>query len=281
MAKDITKLKEEMKVELAKLKDEMRQEMKAFRENLERDLRNEIRELKNEQKSMCQSLEFAHGTIADVKKKLDNEVSKNALLVSENEALRVKCASLEGNLQEVESRLVLSEQYSRRNNLEIQGVAKTEEESLTEVLGKIGTAINEPIGEADIEVCHRVPTRSPEKTNIIVQFKSRAKRDTVLKKAKKTRLTSEDMGQSDKRPIYVNEHLCPALKKLLALTVKKKHENKWKSVWSSNGKIFAKQTDDAPTLQVKSERDIDRIFSKQWAATVTAAAATAAEADVV
>lgn len=73
----------------------------------------------------------------------------------------------------------------------------------------------------------------------------------------------------------------PSPKKLLALTVKKKHENKWKSVWSSNGKIFAKQTDDAPTLQVKSERDIDRIFSKQWAATVTAAAATAAEADVV
>lgn len=59
----------------------------------------------------------------------------------------------------------------------------------------------------------------------------------------------------------MNEHLCPALKKLLALAVKKKYEYKWKSVWSFNGKIYAKQSDDTPAVHVPNEHDIDKVFS--------------------
>lgn len=86
MSKELNKLKEEMRAELVKLKDEVKLELKAFREAMERDLRNEIRELKTEQKSLTESLEFAHGTIEDIKKQLDDEVSKNVQLSTDNEA---------------------------------------------------------------------------------------------------------------------------------------------------------------------------------------------------
>lgn len=259
MAKEIARMKDELKAEFAKLKDEMRVELKEHREALERQMRNDFRELKVEQQALAQSLEFAHGNIADLKKQLNDETTKNVKLASENEALQSKNAALERTLQDLEMRLVYMEQYSRKSNLEIQGVIRKDDESITEIISKVGSAISEPIDDTDIEACHRVPTRNADRSHIIVQFKSRTKRDTVLKKAKKTRLTNSDLGLENTTPVYVNEHLCPAQKKLLAMAVKKKHEHHWKSVWSFNGKIFAKEGDDSPIVSITRESDLGKI----------------------
>lgn len=230
MTKDAAKLKEEMKGEIAKLKDEMKQELKSFRETIEREMRTEIRDLKSEQKEIIKSLENAHDEIGDLKKALDEAAAKNKQLEKTNEALRAKCSFTDTKVQGIDNRLVQSEQYSRRSNLEIQGVVKTEHESVASIVAKIGSAIREPINESDIEVCHRVPTRNAEKTNIVVQFRSRAKRDNVLTNAKSKRLTNNDLDLNSPAAVYVNEHLCPTLKRLLAMCVKKKYECNWNSV---------------------------------------------------
>lgn len=269
MSKDITKLKEEMKAEFTKLKDELKQEQKAFREMLERDLRNEIRDLKNEQTSMCKSLEFAHAEIADLKTRLNVETANNARLEAENRALREQCSDVENKARDLDVRLVQTEQYSRNVNIEIQGVIEKENESVVDIMSKLGEAISEPVAESDIEICHRVPTRNANKTNIIVQFKSRAKRDTVLKKAKKMRLTNEDIALDSSEPTYVNEHLCPALKKLLGMAIKKKHEHNWKSAWSFKGRIFAKRTDDSPIVPIKNENDLAKICPQRMSDVVS------------
>lgn len=229
MSKELAKMKDELKSDFARVRDEMRHELKLFREGLERDLRTENREFKNEQNNMAKGLEFAFHAI-ELKTKLVECTAKNAKLESENAALHAKCSFLENTVQSLENRLVQTEQYSRKTNLEIQGVVKTENKCLSDPLSKLGSTINEPIAASDLETCHRVPTRSGDRTNIIVQFKSRAKRDSVFHKARKMRLTNTDLGLEGSSSVYVNEHLCPALKKLLAMAVKRKHAHHWKSV---------------------------------------------------
>lgn len=79
-------------------------------------------------------------------------------------------------------------QYSRRCNIEIKGVPQSKDESLPNILHEIGTLLNEPIADTDVEVCHRVPCKKVTAVpNIIVQLKSRTKCDAVLQKAKKSR----------------------------------------------------------------------------------------------
>lgn len=270
-----------MKCELAKWKEEMEKEVKLFRESMERELRNEIREMKVAQTNLTKSIEFAHDEVRDLKKKLDDEVAKNKRLTDEKEALLSRCKAVENETREQEKRLASMEQYSRKNNLEIHGVIQTKNESVPDILAKIGSAINEPITATDVEVCHRVPARDADKTaNIIVQFRSRTKRDAVLKKARKARPTHNDIGMNEATPIYVNEHLCPARKRLLAMAIKKKHEHKWKSVWTNNGQIFAKQTDDAPMVRISSEQDIEKVFSRPPAmVSVVASGAVAPDGD--
>lgn len=261
MSKDGAKIREEMRADLAKHKDEIKLELKELRESVERELRSEIRQLRAELKEVTNSLEFAHADVADLKKKLDVETAKNAKLESDNEKLRAQCDATNSKAKELEMRLTSSEQYSRNSNIEIQGVVEKEEESVKDIISKMGQVISEPISESDVESCHRVPTRKGNKPNIIVQFRSREKRDLVLRKAKKMRLTNKDVGLDEDTPIYVNEHLCPALKKLLAMAVKKKHECHWKSVWSFKGKIFAKQAESTPIIPIRDESDLKLICS--------------------
>lgn len=259
MSKEIAKIKEDVKNDLLKLRDEFKQEMKMSRESFERELRNEMREFRTEQRNVAQSLEFAYKTIEDLKIQLAAAAAKNAELTTRNKELQVKCQTLETHTGDLERRLVHLEQYSRNSNIEIQGVRKEENEDVLSVLSKIGEAIGEPVQGSDIETCHRVPTRNPDRSNIIVQFKSRAKRDLVLKKGKKMRIRNNDIGVSDSAQIYINEHLCPALKRLLGMAVKRRHEKHWKSVWCFSGKIFARKSDDSDAIQISREADLEKI----------------------
>lgn len=84
---------------------------------------------------------------------------------------------------------------------------------------------------SDIDVVHRVPTKEPTKTNIIVRFVSRS-RNKLLQTAKKKRLTTSDFGFADASPVYINEHLCPEYKALLRKAIAKK---KRKRSGSSHG----------------------------------------------
>lgn len=256
MSKDIAKVKDEI---FARLKEELKQELKLFKDSVERDLRNEIRELKVEQRTITESLEYAHNSIKELQEQLKDEEAKNASLESENKTLRQKCQDLEGKTEGLEDRVVQAEQYSRNKNIEIRGVVECEHENTFAVVAKIGEIIKEPITKLDIEACHRVPVANSDNGNIIVQFKSREKRDATLRKAKKARLTNEHLELHNTEPIYVNEHLCPALKKLLGMTTRRKREHAWKSAWSFNGKIFAKKTDDSRMIQIKHERDLQKI----------------------
>lgn len=249
-------MKEEIRPEV---EQQLRAEIKASREAFEREMRNELRDLRNEQKGIVQSLEHSQADIDDLKKRLEVELAKNEKLRSENDALGAKCQVLEDRVVDLQKRVLQIEQYSRNCNLEIQGVEKQGNENVVEIVSRLGKVINEPISQGDIVACHRVPTRNSDKTNIVVQFRSRDKRECALKKAKKMRLTNEDLGYESTLPIYVNEHLCPTLKRLLGMAVKKKHDHKWKSVWSFKGKIYAKKTETSPMIHIADESDLAKI----------------------
>lgn len=72
-----------------------------------------------------------------------------------------------------------------------------------------------------------MPSRAEKKSNIVVQVSRQM--CCVLRKAKRARLTNADLSignsTSFSPPVYVNEHLYPKLKKLLAIAVKKEVRN--------------------------------------------------------
>lgn len=265
-----------MTKELAKLfqdlKDELKSEFKAFKEAVDRSMRTEERNIRAELAEMKTSMEFINKSFEDANRQAVATAAENSALKKENETLRQRVNMLEQGLLECQTNLVKAEQYSRNKNLEIKGVLQEPNESLPDILKKIGDAVGEPISCTDIDVCHRVPTKDKKHTNLIVQFQRRDKRDQVLEKARKKRITNATLGLAslsqeaqdgqEDSPIYINEHLCPFMKKLLGASIARKRACAWKYVWTRNGCIFARRTDTSPVLSIQRESDIDKISAE-------------------
>lgn len=232
---------------------ELRKEMREFQAKLERDLRKDLREVKA-------SLEFFNKEFEDRKKERDELAKVNKELQAANEKLLEECQALRTQVLQLEDRVTFSEQYSRNRNLEIKGIPFSEDENLPDALDKIGEALNEPIAKSDIEICHRVPAKKPNTVpNIVVQFKSRPKRDAVLQKARKMRLSTEDLGFSPNSPLFINEHLCPALKRVLGMAIEQKKAKGWKFVWTSNGRVLARKDESSSILYLRNAQDVEKM----------------------
>ncbi|KAH9384995.1 hypothetical protein HPB48_027031 [Haemaphysalis longicornis] len=240
------------------LKDELRAEIKNVRETVERDLRAEMRDFRTEFRDEAKSIEYFNKVFEEIEKDYKTIKAHNETLKEQNTALRTECDALTKRLVDAESRLVHSEQYSRSNNIEIKGIEQKPGEDVVEIVQKLGTLADVPVTPDDIEACHRVPSKAKPNC-IVVQFARRQKRDALLDKARKLRLNNKDFGNTTNSPVYVNDHLCPVLKRLLGTAVAKKKAAGWKYVWSRGGKIYAKQTDDSVTVVIRHERDLEKI----------------------
>lgn len=223
-----------------------------MRAALEREFRKEHREMKA-------SLDFFNKQFEDMTNHCCQLEKENHELKAQNASLAQDCAQLRKDAAESERRTTELEQYSRNRNIEVKNVPFVKGENLAQTLEKLGEAISEPITTRDVDVCHRVPSKDPSCPHIIVQFHSRSKRDTVLEKARKMRLSANDVGHTETAPIYVNEHLCPQLKKLLGLTIAKKKEQSWQFAWSKGGKIFARKNEKSKILHIACASDLSKI----------------------
>lgn len=231
-----------------------------MRSSLEKELRKEYKELKK-------SIDFFSEQFDTMAERCGKIEKENSALKKENAALSNECKELKQKLAVLEDRVTNQEQYSRNKNIEIKGVPVADDEDLSAILKKLGDVVNEPISSADVDVCHRVPRKDKGCPNIVVQFHSRAKREAVIDKAKKNRISTIDLGYtsgdssspSDGSPVFINEHLCPAMKVLLGQVVERKKEKEWKYAWTKGGKIFARKTDTSNVLRISCVKDIDKM----------------------
>lgn len=245
MAKMCEELKRELKLELREIKDAMEKDRK--------EARKDFREIRS-------GMDFINKTFEEMRGKLDDIKSENSELRKENQKLVTLCEQLAKRVTDCESRLMQTEQYSRNSNVELKGIATQRGEDLMEVLKKVGRTVGEPIVESDVEICHRVPVPNSDAHNIIVQFASRKKRNDFLEKARRTRFSCKDLGLASNGPVFVNEHLCPAMKKLLGQAIARKREMNWRFVWVRNGTVFARKLEETPVVRINSVGDLSKIL---------------------
>lgn len=196
-------------------------------------------------------------SVTFLSKEYNSMKAKQAELTASNNELLARNAALEKRVAELE-------QYSRLNNIEIKGVPVTEGEDCHAILQCMANAVECPVEPTDIDIVHRVPTASKNQNekNIIVRFCSREKKNDFLRKARKAKLCTSNIGFSGKTdvPVFVNEHLTFDNKKLFAKALALKKEHHWKFLWTDNCRIKARKTHDSKVFRIATERDL-RVFT--------------------
>ena len=148
----------------------------------------------------------------------------NAALTSlnkENKELKDKVSSLEKPLRDVIADVDILyedfgtaitqvddvEQYTRKHNLEIHGIAETADKDIAEDV-KLGKVIKEHISPSNIDICHRMgPQNSSGAKPIIVRFKSYKKKTELYKARKHLKSVSLNRYFHATNVVYINENL--------------------------------------------------------------------------
>jgi hypothetical protein len=142
--------------------------------------------------------------------------------------------------QRLETKYALDsiEQYSRRENIKINGVKEDEGEDLIKKITKIAEDIDVQINYADISTIHRMGKRSQGKPRpVICRFVARHKKEELIKNRKKLKDFPEYKGV-----VYINDDLTPLRYKIMSYA---KSLPNVKQTNAHNGKIYCTKTDGA------------------------------------
>lgn len=179
------------------------------------------------------------------KKCMDTILAENCVLKKEVTMMKSEIAELQ--------------QRSRAQNVEISGFPETKNEDLFVVMKDIAKYIQVPFAESDINIIHRVDSKTAKHRPIVANFQSKRLRDVWVANGKKVKnIKSTDINHGLKlSTIFVGEHISPFYKALLGKAKAAANANPdFKYVWFSGGKVRAKRNENAKGTVIQSENDV-------------------------
>lgn len=225
------------------------------------DLMDEIRKLTENNNTIARSLDSCHERIEENNALIKAQDIKITACLDKIENLSQKCKILENENTELKKALNSQEQYSRRNCIEVYGMPESKEENIFATVFQISRAIGVKLDKEDIDACHRLRSqpRSKEPRPIIIKFVSRWKKDEIIQARRVRRtLSLQDIDASlkgtgeGKKPIYINESLTKDNRILLSKCKEFKKKNNIKFLWTRNGKILMRKSDNAQIYIIES-----------------------------
>jgi len=191
---------------------------------------------------------------------LKNEITS---LRNENKVLRDELDRIKGICTFLETRLNETEQYGRRNNIEIAGISENvEDQELEECVMSIASYLDCEVEPNDIEACHRLPKGKNSITpkRVIVRFTNR-------KFAEKMKLNARNLKNVDRSTfrfapgkLFINENLTKENRNIWYKCRKLHKSGKINRYQTSEGVVKIKLTERSPWLKMKHLNDVFGLF---------------------
>ena len=232
-------------------------------------LKLELIEVKTSQEFICakyEDLKTNYENLQKINKKQAEEIEN---LQAQSTNLEVRGANDEGKLDDIE-------QYGRRQNLEIVGIPTKPGENTNKIVQEVAKLMKINLSEDQISTSHRLPAPQRPKNNdtssgsrkilasppIIARFLSRDVRNSLYANRKLLRDANlKEFFVDGTTQIFVNENLTRFRKNLLWRTKQKAKDNGFKYVWTRNGNICVRLSENCDAIMIKNEQDLDLIKS--------------------
>lgn len=216
----------------------------------------ELNEMKDLFRELKESVKFMSDDYDRIQSELKTCTESNKGLVKENESLKQLVSDLS-------VRVNLIEQYSRQQNIEVNGIPENKSENLVKTVVQMGNAVGSAIKEEDILSAVRVRKLNNENNvprAVVVKLRSTQTRDVILTSVMNFnrthstgKLNSQHLGYGGPiKPIYVSEHLSPLNKQIHAATRKAATAKGYKYVWVRDGRILIRKADGDQAKQIRS-----------------------------
>ena len=145
-------------------------------------------------------------------------------------------------MTDLERESFASQQYSRRDSIEIVGIPESiGNEDLEAKTIKLLKAINVDVTASDIQACHRLT----KKSRVIVKFVNRKTAICCLRNKSKLKSIDKKKIGFEAGAIFINESLCPSYRRLFWKCNELYKEKKLLGVWTYNGTVKIKLNDES------------------------------------
>ncbi|XP_046683510.1 uncharacterized protein LOC124369531 [Homalodisca vitripennis] len=166
-------------------------------EAFKKEVSDELKSHSTQFQDFKTALDFFSAKLDDSNKAMAEIQTQYKEIRRENEAFKVQNAQLSQRVGALETKVRDLEQYSRRDNIEINGLPEIPGENSMSILQDIGRAIGVEVEPSTIVAVHRVPTFSRTRTPpLIVRFTTRDKRDEWQHNEKKKTLMARDVNRN-------------------------------------------------------------------------------------
>ena len=162
------------------------------------------------------------------------------------------------------------QQYQRRDCIEITEVPVLPTDNPKQIVVEVGELMGIDVTEDHISTAHRLPSTKKVPNGIIAEFVHRDKKEEFYKRQRQLTgkksidipCVANEYGKSiyESNKIYINESLTPYRRKLFGKINEFKRTNKWKHIWSVNGKILLRQTDDSSVVGFTTYEEFDQFL---------------------
>lgn len=156
------------------------------------------------------------------------------------------------DVDSIKSSLNDLEWRSRKQNIEVHGIMKSDNEDLIAKLNEVATTVNlPPLSENDVDAVHRLPSRPGSEAGIIVRFYRQSLRDAWLEKRKALR--------ESKSYVSITENMTKQNRELLRSTREWAEENGYRFSWHANNKVFIRRAAGDPKIVVRNKRHLEEL----------------------
>ena len=240
-----------------RLREILQQEIStAMNSTIKQIVATEFKNIHNKIDGFRDSLEFMSNRYEEMKSKFEGDTAIITELKCDNEHLKT-------TVRDLATRLNIVELHMRESNLEINGIPESRSESLVTTIVQLSKVVESALTSEDIQHAVRVAKISNDNSRprpVIVKLRNPRFRDSILAAVTKfnhkdpeKKLCTQHLGIGGPvSPVYVSEHLTPALKSLHAATRIKAREMSYKFVWVRNGRIFVRKTEEHQAIAIKN-----------------------------
>lgn len=230
-----------------------------------RPLREEVSDLRTELNDATAFLNLANQKYEEILKQHKKHEQDHNDICAENSILRSTVQTLEQRLNQVKDELNDTNQYLRRECLEIQGIPVPKDdkhEDTNAIVIKLGKLMGLDLNEDDISTSHRLPANKKSKTHpkIIAKFVRRDVREKFYRARTKLKtFTTKDLDYSMENPIYINESLTEKNKELFRDCLKAKKDLNYSFIWTNYGKIYMRKSASSESIHIKDKLTLQKI----------------------
>lgn len=202
-------------------------------------------DLKNTVDKIEQSVQMMSANYDEVLKK----TKENTRQIAELKKRVESTGELKNEVKTLRQEVNDLEWQSRKLNLELHGIRKTENEDLLSKVNAVARTLElSEITGQDIVALHRLPSRPDKTPGIIIRFSNAAVREQWLNNRRKLK-----RGKNEE---YILENMTRQTKALLWTAKDWAKENNYQYAWHRNGKVFVRREQGTNAVMLSTKDDL-------------------------